>query len=140
MANRKIALLVAQDQQIPLNPIDVTRCKSAHYVTNRHKATLFPAMQALVERYRGIIPMGICTGSPRVNAEAVLRRSLLLRGGHDRRRGAAQTQPGPSCWSPADWASHRQAVWCLKIRGSAYRQGKPPECRPVWSKRGNRSA
>lgn len=79
MPSRKIALLVAQEQQIPLDPLEVTRCKTAHYVANLHKATVFPAMQALVERYHGVIPMGIGTGSPRVNAEAVLRNTGLDR-------------------------------------------------------------
>ncbi|MGL5661892.1 MAG: HAD family hydrolase [Aeromonas sp.] len=79
MPSRKIALLVAQEQQIPLDPLAVTRCKSDHYVANLHKATVFPAMLALVERYHGVIPMGIGTGSPRVNAEAVLRNTGLDR-------------------------------------------------------------
>ncbi len=79
MPSRKIALLVAQEQQIPLDPLEVTRCKTAHYVANLHKATVFPAMQVLVERYHSVIPMGIGTGSPRVNAEAVLRNTGLDR-------------------------------------------------------------
>ncbi|MGS3179977.1 HAD family hydrolase [Aeromonas dhakensis] len=79
MPSRKIALLVAEQQQIALDPLIVTRCKTEHYVANLHKATVFPAMQTLVERYHGRIPMGIGTGSPRVNAAAVLCNTGLDR-------------------------------------------------------------
>ena len=48
-------------------------------MANLHKATVFPAMLELVERYHGRIPMGIGTGSPRINAEAVLRNTGLDR-------------------------------------------------------------
>jgi hypothetical protein len=64
MPSRKIALLVAEVQQMALDPLVVTRCKTEHYVANLHKATPFPAMLDLVERYHGRIPMGIGTGSP----------------------------------------------------------------------------
>ena len=79
MPSRKIALLVAEVQQIALDPLVVTRCKTEHYVANLHKATPFPAMLDLVRRYHGLIPMGIGTGSPRINAEAVLRNTGLDR-------------------------------------------------------------
>ena len=77
MPSRKIALLVAEVQQTALDPLVVTRCKTEHYVANLHKATPFPAMLDLVRRYHGLIPMGIGTGSPRINAEAVLRNTGL---------------------------------------------------------------
>ena len=48
MPSRKIALLVAEVQQIALDPLVVTRCKTEHYVANLHKATPFPAMLDLV--------------------------------------------------------------------------------------------
>ncbi|MNQ61270.1 Fructose-1-phosphate phosphatase YqaB [compost metagenome] len=48
-------------------------------MANLHKATPFPAMLDLVRRYHGLIPMGIGTGSPRINAEAVLRNTGLER-------------------------------------------------------------
>ncbi len=79
MPSRKIALLVAEHQRIALDPLAVTRCKTDHYVANLHKATVFPAMLELVQRYHGRIPMGVGTGSPRVNAEAVLRNTGLDR-------------------------------------------------------------
>ncbi|MEN9585436.1 MAG: hypothetical protein RLZZ616_2442 [Pseudomonadota bacterium] len=79
MPSRKIALLVAEQQQIALDPLVVTRCKTDHYVANLHKVTVFPAMLALVQRYHGLLPMGIGTGSPRINAEAVLRNTGLDR-------------------------------------------------------------
>ncbi|MCW0505220.1 HAD family hydrolase [Aeromonas piscicola] len=79
MPSRKIALLVAEQQQIALDPLVVTRCKTDHYVANLHKVTVFPAMLELVQRHHGLLPMGIGTGSPRVNAEAVLRNTGLDR-------------------------------------------------------------
>lgn len=79
MPSRKIALLVAEEQQIALDPLDVTRCKTAHYVANLHKATVFPAMLELVQAHHGHLPMGVGTGSPRINAEAVLRNTGLDR-------------------------------------------------------------
>ncbi len=64
MPSRKIALLVAEQQQIALDPLIVTRCKTEHYVANLHKATVFPAMLELVERYHGRIPMGSAPARP----------------------------------------------------------------------------
>ncbi len=120
MPSRKIALLVAEQQQIALDPLIVTRCKTEHYVANLHKATVFPAMLELVERYHGRIPMGIGTGSPRINAEAVLRNTGL-----DRyfpvvvtADDVSCTNPIPIrfCWSLVGWGSSRQAVWYSRIR------------------------
>ncbi|HGY5238885.1 TPA: HAD family hydrolase [Aeromonas salmonicida subsp. pectinolytica] len=79
MPSRKIALLVAEQQQSALDPVVVTRCKTEHYVANLHKVAVFPAMLELVQRYHGQIPMGIGTGSPRINAQAVLRNTGLDR-------------------------------------------------------------
>ncbi|EOD56083.1 HAD family hydrolase [Aeromonas molluscorum] len=79
MPSRKIALLVAEQQQIVLDPLEVTRCKTAHYVANLHKATVFPAMLELVQAHYGHLPMGVGTGSPRINADAVLRNTGLER-------------------------------------------------------------
>lgn len=79
MPSRKIALLVAKEQQVDLDPIAVTRCKSQHYLANLSKVEVFPAMLALVERYHGLIPMGIGTGSPRANAQAILQNTGLAR-------------------------------------------------------------
>ncbi|MGL5285721.1 haloacid dehalogenase superfamily, subfamily IA, variant 3 with third motif having DD or ED/beta-phosphoglucomutase family hydrolase [Aeromonas sp. RU39B] len=77
--SRKIAVMLGKAQGIEIDVEAVTRCKTKHYVANMHKATAFPAMKALVEAHFGKVPMAIGTGSPRVNAEAVLRNAGLDR-------------------------------------------------------------
>ena len=72
------SLLVAEVQQIALDP-GGDPLQDGALRRQPAQGGPFPAMLDLVERYHGLIPMGIGTGSPRVNAEAVLRNTGLDR-------------------------------------------------------------
>ena len=75
--SRKIAALIAHEQQIALDPEAVARCKTAHYVAMIEQATPFPAMVALVQQAAATLPMAIGTGSLHANAERILAQSGL---------------------------------------------------------------
>ena len=75
--SRKIAALIAHEQQIALDPEAVARCKTAHYVAMIEQATPFPAMVALVQQAATTLPMAIGTGSLHANAERILAQSGL---------------------------------------------------------------
>jgi len=75
--SRKIAALIAHEQQIELDSEAVARCKTAHYVTMIEQATPFPAMVELVQQAATTLPMAIGTGSLHANAERILRQSGL---------------------------------------------------------------
>lgn len=75
--SRKIAALIARQQQVTLDAEIVARCKTAHYVAMIEQATPFPAMVALVQQAAARLPMAIGTGSMHANAERILRQSGL---------------------------------------------------------------
>lgn len=77
--SRKIAALIAQQQQLTLDPELVARRKTAHYVASIANAVPFPQMAALVAQAYGCWPMAIGTGSLRSNAERILEQSGLGR-------------------------------------------------------------
>jgi beta-phosphoglucomutase family hydrolase len=75
--SRKIAALIAHEQQVDLDTEAVARSKTGHYVAMIEKATPFPAMVELVTRAAGRLPMAIGTGSLHSNAERILQQSGL---------------------------------------------------------------
>lgn len=77
--SRKIARLIAEQQNISLDGDLVARVKNGHYQSQLHGARAFPAMLALLQQWAGVLPMAIGTGSARVNAERVLENTGLSR-------------------------------------------------------------
>lgn len=75
--SRKIAVLLNQQQGLNLDAEQVARQKNRYYVSRLSEAKAFPAMQSLLAQWHGKIPMALGTGSPRVNAQAVLKHTGL---------------------------------------------------------------
>lgn len=75
--SRKIAGMIAEQQNISLDDELVAQIKNGHYQSQLLTAAPFPAMHSLLQQWRGVRPMAIGTGSSRVNAERVLANTGL---------------------------------------------------------------
>ena len=75
--SRKIAALLAREQQVEVDCEAAARRKTAYYLELIGQATPFPAMWQLVEQYHQRLPMAIGTGSLKGNAEIILQQSGL---------------------------------------------------------------
>lgn len=75
--SRKIAAILAAEQQVELDCEAAARRKTAYYLELIGQATPFPAMRQLVEAQHGRLPMAIGTGSLKSNAETILEQSGL---------------------------------------------------------------
>lgn len=77
--SRKIVGIINEQQGLALDAEQVAGVKNQHYVKLLPRATVFPAMASLLEKWHSRLPMAVGTGSPRVNAEAVLQNTDLGR-------------------------------------------------------------
>ncbi|PVZ70391.1 HAD family hydrolase [Pelagibaculum spongiae] len=74
---RKIAAIINKEQGLRIDTLAATKAKRAHYLQNINRADSFASMLNLVRHYHGKLPMAIGTGSPRTNADRVLRNTGL---------------------------------------------------------------
>ena len=69
--------MLAEQQGLTVDVEAFTRRKIALYMTHIDKVSVFPKMWALVRHYHGKVKMGIGTGSPRNQADAILKSTGL---------------------------------------------------------------
>ncbi|USP11187.1 beta-phosphoglucomutase family hydrolase [Aeromonas dhakensis] len=74
---RKIVAILAEQHGLTIDVEAFTRRKVALYMEHIQQVSVFPAMWELVRRYHGKVPMGIGTGSPRNQAESILKSTGL---------------------------------------------------------------
>ncbi|HDX8435623.1 TPA: beta-phosphoglucomutase family hydrolase [Aeromonas dhakensis] len=74
---RKIVAILAEQHGLDIDVEAFTRRKVALYMEHIQQVSVFPAMWELVRRCHGKVPMGIGTGSPRNQAESILKSTGL---------------------------------------------------------------
>lgn len=74
---RKIIAMLAEQQGLTVDVEAFARRKIALYLAQIDRVSVFPAMWELVRQCHGKIPMGIGTGSPRNQAESILKSTGL---------------------------------------------------------------
>ncbi|HDZ8833580.1 MULTISPECIES: HAD family hydrolase [Aeromonas] len=74
---RKIVAILAEQHGLDIDVEAFARRKVALYMEHIQQVSVFPAMWELVRRYHGKVPMGIGTGSPRNQAESILKSTGL---------------------------------------------------------------
>ncbi|MGL5815902.1 HAD family hydrolase [Aeromonas sp.] len=74
---RKIVAILAEQHGLNIDVEAFARRKIALYLEQIDKARVFPQMWELVKAYHGKVPMGIGTGSPRNQAEQILKSTGL---------------------------------------------------------------
>ncbi|HDZ8844773.1 TPA: beta-phosphoglucomutase family hydrolase [Aeromonas dhakensis] len=74
---RKIVAILAEQHGLTIDVEAFTRRKVALYMEHIQQVSVFPAMWELVRRCHGKVPMGIGTGSPRNQAESILKNTGL---------------------------------------------------------------
>ena len=74
---RKIVAILAEQHGLDIDVEAFTRRKVALYMEHIQQVSVFPAMWELVRRCHGKVPMGIGTGSPRNQAETILKSTGL---------------------------------------------------------------
>ncbi|WP_421153473.1 HAD family hydrolase [Aeromonas dhakensis] len=74
---RKIVAILAEQHGLDIDVEAFTRRKVALYMEHIQQVSVFPAMWELVRRCHGKVPMGIGTGSPRNQAELILKSTGL---------------------------------------------------------------
>ena len=74
---RKIVAILAEQHGLSIDIEAFARRKIALYMEQINKAGVFPQMWELVRQHHGKVPMGIGTGSPRNQAERILRSTGL---------------------------------------------------------------
>ncbi|HDX8352926.1 TPA: beta-phosphoglucomutase family hydrolase [Aeromonas dhakensis] len=74
---RKIVAILAEQHGLDIDAEAFTRRKVALYMEHIQQVSVFPAMWELVRRCHGKVPMGIGTGSPRNQAESILKNTGL---------------------------------------------------------------
>ncbi|MFQ2223301.1 HAD family hydrolase [Aeromonas enteropelogenes] len=74
---RKIIAMLAEQQGLTVDVEAFARRKIALYLEQIDRVSVFPAMWELVRQCHGKIPMGIGTGSPRNQAESILKSTGL---------------------------------------------------------------
>lgn len=74
---RKIVAILAEQHGLTIDVEAFTRRKVALYMEHIQQVSVFPAMWELVRRCHGKVPMGIGTGSPRNQAESILKSTGL---------------------------------------------------------------
>lgn len=73
----KIVAILAEQHGLTIDVEAFTRRKVALYMEHIQQVSVFPAMWELVRRCHGKVPMGIGTGSPRNQAESILKSTGL---------------------------------------------------------------
>ncbi|HDZ8878608.1 TPA: beta-phosphoglucomutase family hydrolase [Aeromonas dhakensis] len=74
---RKIVAILAEQHGLSIDVEAFTRRKVALYMEHIQQVSVFPTMWELVRRCHGKVPMGIGTGSPRNQAESILKSTGL---------------------------------------------------------------
>lgn len=74
---RKIVAILAEQHGLTIDVEAFTRRKVALYMEHIQQVSVFPTMWELVRRCHGKVPMGIGTGSPRNQAESILKSTGL---------------------------------------------------------------
>ncbi|PJG58520.1 HAD family hydrolase [Aeromonas cavernicola] len=74
---RKIVPMIASQHGLTIDVEAFTQRKIALYMENISRVKVFPNMWDLVKRYHGKVAMGIGTGSPRQQAELILKSTGL---------------------------------------------------------------
>ncbi|MFQ2320205.1 HAD family hydrolase [Aeromonas dhakensis] len=74
---RKIVAILAEQHGLTIDVEAFTRRKVALYMEHIQQVSVFPAMWELVRRCHGKVLMGIGTGSPRNQAESILKSTGL---------------------------------------------------------------
>ncbi|MBL0678752.1 HAD family hydrolase [Aeromonas dhakensis] len=74
---RKIVAILAEQHGLDIDVEAFTRRKVTLYMEHIQQVSVFPAMWELVRRCHGKVPMGIGTGSPRNQAESILKSTGL---------------------------------------------------------------
>lgn len=74
---RKIVAILAEQHGLSIDIEAFARRKIALYMAHIDKAGVFPQMWELVKQHHGKVPMGIGTGSPRNQAEQILKSTGL---------------------------------------------------------------
>lgn len=74
---RKIVAILAEQHGLDIDVDAFARRKVALYMEHIQQVSVFPAMWELVRRCHGKVPMGIGTGSPRNQAESILKSTGL---------------------------------------------------------------
>ncbi|HDZ8829035.1 HAD family hydrolase [Aeromonas dhakensis] len=74
---RKIVAILAEQHGLTIDVEAFTRRKVALYMEHIQQVSVFPAMWELIRRCHGKVPMGIGTGSPRNQAESILKSTGL---------------------------------------------------------------
>lgn len=74
---RKIVAILAEQHGLDIDVEAFARRKVALYMEHIQQVSVFPAMWELVRRCHGKVPMGIGTGSPRNQAESILKSTGL---------------------------------------------------------------
>ncbi|MDX7831190.1 HAD family hydrolase [Aeromonas dhakensis] len=74
---RKIVAILAEQHGLTIDVEAFTRRKVALYMEHIQQVSVFPAMWELVRCCHGKVPMGIGTGSPRNQAESILKNTGL---------------------------------------------------------------
>ncbi|WP_421158197.1 HAD family hydrolase [Aeromonas dhakensis] len=74
---RKIVAILAEQHGLTIDVEAFARRKVALYMEHIQQVSVFPAMWELVRRCHGKVPMGIGTGSPRNQAELILKSTGL---------------------------------------------------------------
>ncbi|WDF93652.1 HAD family hydrolase [Aeromonas dhakensis] len=74
---RKIVAILAEQHGLTIDVEAFTQRKVALYMEHIQQVSVFPAMWELVRRCHGKVPMGIGTGSPRNQAESILKSTGL---------------------------------------------------------------
>lgn len=138
---RKIVAILAEQHGLTIDVEAFTRRKVALYMEHIQQVSVFPAMWELVRRCHGKVPMGIGTGSPRNQAESILKSTGLdayiqVVVSADDVVNHKPT-PTPSCKWPSSWGPTPPTAWCSKTPRSACRRAAPPEWRRYWCWRGS---
>lgn len=74
---RKLVAILAEQHGLTIDVEAFARRKVALYMEHIQQVSVFPAMWELVRRCHGKVPMGIGTGSPRNQAESILKSTGL---------------------------------------------------------------
>ncbi|HDX8642939.1 MULTISPECIES: HAD family hydrolase [unclassified Aeromonas] len=74
---RKIVAILAEQHGLSIDVEAFTHRKVALYMEHIQQVSVFPTMWELVRRCHGKVPMGIGTGSPRNQAESILKSTGL---------------------------------------------------------------
>ncbi len=133
---RKIIAMLAEQQGLTVDVEAFTRRKIALYMAHIDKVSVFPKMWELVRHYHGKVKMGIGTGSPRSQADSILKSTGLdayisvVVSADD----VTNHKPHPDtfCGWPNCSAPIPTTVWYLKIPASGLRQARRQGWIPCW--------